>query len=464
MMFWALLTGVALSARPDSGAGLYAFESSDVLDYVDGPMGMVRVHFSIDGPNVTRLADADKDGIADYPLEVATVAEDVLDFYGALGFRPPITESEMGLGDLGGSAAFDVYLVDFGGGADGQFSIDACAGTLCSGFMVIENDFYGYGYSSLSEAVQVLASHELFHAVQAAYNAAQPPWISEGMAVWAEQQYEPGVEDFIWFANQYLKDTGRSIDSPPAGTVTAFSYGTALFFQFLTERFGEGFGPDLLSALEGVPEEETMDAVVLTIEDYDGSLFEEWSTFSLWNVVTGSRAGVTDSYSFASELRLMDAEQEGTFIEDDNRFYPLAATYYHLEHPGGPLSFVTVDDPTGLVFSLLPVNSEGQLEPPLHTWTPDDVGETVLGDVDPGEYWFFGTYPQQAEQSSKIAFCLGEQSIALTCLPQDVDTGQPSTTPPAEDGGCGKQAMLLPAMAMSLLLTGRRRGRGYRMR
>jgi hypothetical protein len=181
-----LLSGTVLAARPDSGGGLFSFDDADVIEYVDGPAGRVRVHFSIDGPNLTLLDDEDLSGAPDFAEEVAATAEDVLDFYDGLGFLAPLSESEMGLGKLGGSDALDFYLVDFGGNADGQFSVDTCAGSVCSGYMIIENDFAGYGYSSLSEAIAVLTSHELFHGVQYAYSANQPVWMSEGMAVWAE--------------------------------------------------------------------------------------------------------------------------------------------------------------------------------------------------------------------------------------------------------------------------------------
>ena len=60
-LFWAgmlgsgMLWGEALAARPDTGAGLYAFESSDIIEYVDGPEGLVRVHVRI-VPNPGRVS------------------------------------------------------------------------------------------------------------------------------------------------------------------------------------------------------------------------------------------------------------------------------------------------------------------------------------------------------------------------------------------------------------------------
>ena len=47
--------------------------------------------------------------------------------------------------ELGGSPAFDFYLVDFGGSSDGMFGIDDCIDHRCVGYMVMENDFSDTG-------------------------------------------------------------------------------------------------------------------------------------------------------------------------------------------------------------------------------------------------------------------------------------------------------------------------------
>ena len=36
-----LLSSIVFAARPDNGGGLFSFDDSDVLAYVDGPMGAV---------------------------------------------------------------------------------------------------------------------------------------------------------------------------------------------------------------------------------------------------------------------------------------------------------------------------------------------------------------------------------------------------------------------------------------
>jgi hypothetical protein len=468
------LSGAARADRPTDGTGLFAFDASDELDFVDGPAGIVRVHFSVSGPNETRMADDDGDGEPDFPAMVAETAEDVLAFYEDFGFRPPVRESELGLAPLGGTDAFDFYLVDFGGNADGNFALDACAGSVCAGHMIMENDFAGYGYPSLSVATEILTSHELFHAVQAAYNAGQPSWMSEGTAVWAEWLYAPGNRDFIYFSEAYLEDPGRSIDRPPAGVATAFTYGTALFFGFLDEYVDASAAIDLQEEMEGRSEDEAVAAMAAVVEAWGGTLPDAWTVFVEWNLATGDRAGGADSYSFAEQIDGPVLEDESTgLLQDDNRFYPLAATYYQLTHDGGPMAFATPDDPAGLRFALFPVadgGDDGAVDAPVARWQPLEPGLTELGELPEGGYLLVGTYPEPASQSQKIEFCLGFAEEAAACLPEDEaepedDTGGGDTTAPKsgeEEGGCstaagGASAIL--ATLPALLSLGRRRRR-----
>ena len=426
----------AWAVRPDEG-GMFSFDDTDVLEYVDSPDGLVRVHYSVEGPNVTLLEDDDGDGFPDYPQEVAATAESVLEFYEGMGFLAPLSEEEMGLGELGGSYAFDFYLVDFGHNSDGQFTTDKCSGGVCSGFMSMENDFSGYGYSSLSYAVEVLTSHELFHAVQSAYTDGEPSWMSEGTAVWAEWQFIPGNNDFLGFCDAYLDDVGRTIDSPPAGSVTAFSYGTALFFQFLTERLGADAGPLLQSYMVGRGEDDARDAIIDTIEALGSTLPEQWASFVRWNLATGRRAGVAESYPFAEELRGIKAEADGDALHDDNRFYPLAATYYRIDHAGGDLYFASVDAPTGVVFTLHQVDGgddDGPVTDRVADWAPTAEGTVDLGSFDAGGYWLVGSYPENADQSTKIEFCLGDAAAAEECVP-GTDTGDTGDIGDSADSG-----------------------------
>lgn len=464
--------GGAHADRPTDGTGLFAFDAADVVVSLDGPEGDVRVHYSTSGPNQARLTDSDGDGVPDFPAMVASTAEDVLAFYEAFGFRTPLRESDLGLSPLGGSDAFDFYLVDFGGNADGNFALDACAGSICAGHMIMENDFAGYGYPSLAVATSVLTSHELFHAVQAAANAGQPSWMSEGTAMWAEWLFDPGVRDFLYVSDAYLEDPGRSIDRPPAGVATAFTYGTGLFFGFLDEHIDPALAVDLQEEMVGRGEDEAVDAIAAVVLAWGGTLPDAWAAFTEWNLATGDRAGAAPSYTFAPDLDgpVLEREFDDGLVEDDNRFYPLAATYYQLTHGGGALAFATPDDPSGVRFALFPVANgaeDGPVGEPVARWAPVAAGQVDLGEQAAGGYLLVGTYPEPASESRKIAFCVGAPGELVGCLPDEpadpADTGDaPAAETPgkAEGGGCAAAAgpaSAVLALLPALLSFGRRR-------
>ena len=407
------------SDLPTSG-GSYAFDDTDTVTSVDGPAGTARVWYSTEGNNQVLQGDADKNGVPDFAELVAETTEDVLAFYEEEGFRTIPDD-----GTAGGSAAMDVYLVDFHGDADGHYSTESCEGDVCSGYFVMENDFSGYGYSSDEEAVRVLTSHELFHGIQGAYDYDEEIWYQEGTAVWAERLYDPDSRDFLDFCSAYLEDTGRSLSEPPAGPVPTFAYATALWWWFVTERYGEAWMADYM---EGTTESDDLLAVL----DERVDLAMDWVDFASWNLATGHLAGVEDSYEFAEDLVAPKLEDRDDFLDDDQRFYPLATTYYLLEHPGGPLQFGLEADAPDLVFRLYATNADGQLDG-LVAEPASTMGIQELGDFDAGDYYFFGTNPTLAEDSTKVRFCLGAD--VSECVPEVEDTG--GTPEPDKPTSCG---------------------------
>ena len=440
----------AQAVRPTEG-GMFSFDSSDVVESWDEPGAQIRVHYSVQGPNVTVLDDVDGDGVPDFAQDIAVTTAEVLDFYEAqTGLRRPLTEQEMGLSELGGSYALDVYLVDFGGNGDGAFGLDTCSDDplVCSGYLNIENDFAGaigyWGYPSLEVAVDVLTSHELFHGIQNSYNGDHPIWFSEGTATWGELRFDPASEDFMYFAGAYLEDAGRSLDRPPTGPVPAFAYGTCLWWDFLTTELGVPAMHQLMLATEA-PEAapvDVLEAMERLIDDSGQSLQALWTRFVAWNLATGSRAGAMTSYSYAAELEGIEAEAEGSSIDDDNRFYPLAATYYLLEHGGGPVWFGVEEPAEGLYFALHPVeggDDDGPVLDAVDSWTAPVAESWPLADgaeLEEGGYWLIGTYPARGDESIKVRFCLGDQADAEACAPARVEPGDDDDSGDDDGGGC----------------------------
>ncbi|MCY0993290.1 hypothetical protein OV203_39505 [Nannocystis sp. ILAH1] len=473
-----MLPGLARAERPTEG-GLWPYDPKDILATHDHPGGGLRVHYSVDGPSVVPLADLDADGVPDYVTLVADTAADVLALYrDVFDLRPPRTEAEHDLGPLGGSDALDIYLVDFAGAADGHFGHDACDPDACAGHLLLENDFAGYAYADLAEAVDTVVSHELFHAVQAAYVVDLPVWFSEGTAVWAERAYRPDSRDFLRLCDAYLADTGRSLFKPPAGPVPAFAYGTALWWDFLIERHG----PDLVDALLQIGGAPDLPAALaeLLLERSD-ELRPAWLEFSAWNLATGSRAGARDSYPYAEQLAGVTAEQDASPLADDDRFFSLTARYYRLDHPGGPMWFALAEAAPGLEFALQAVAAgaaDGPVEPPQFLWDGADPEPQILADLPAGGYWLAVVNPVLSDMSIQAHLCAAATRDALACVdplpaPEttgdtttgdtttgDADTGDTTTEEPAPlDGdGCGGCRTGSPGLAgLALLLRRRRR-------
>jgi hypothetical protein len=78
--------------------------------------------------------------------------------------------------------------------------------------------------------MRVTAAHELFHAVQFAYDLTEDSWLKESTATWVEEQVHDGIDDNRNYLYQgSMRRPGQSLDSP------AGWYGNWIFFQRLSE-------------------------------------------------------------------------------------------------------------------------------------------------------------------------------------------------------------------------------------
>jgi hypothetical protein len=244
------------------------------------------------------MTDADDTGTPDHVEQIAIIYDEVLAFYQSeLGLRAPLSDTS--ISDNGGDARFDVYLVDFAGRADGAFRSDHCdttatGATQCVGFIVQENDFRGYSYPSAQYANRLLASHEFFHAVQAAYDANEDTVFSEGTAVWGSEAFDSSLQDLELFSDGYLDRPERPLDEPLPGPVDPFSYGSSIFFRFLEERFERAVIRQLLEAAEEEPWLVGLDVVLSS--HHSSSFSEAFLEFTAWNLFTADRANPSRSY------------------------------------------------------------------------------------------------------------------------------------------------------------------------
>jgi squalene-hopene/tetraprenyl-beta-curcumene cyclase len=82
--------------------------------------------------------------------------------------------------------------------------------------------------------VNVTVAHEFFHAVQYSYSlflfSKFNTWISEGLAVWAEDIVYDHVNDYTGWVNSFLSNPNRAL--------TSLDYDAVLYWKFLGEKYG----------------------------------------------------------------------------------------------------------------------------------------------------------------------------------------------------------------------------------
>lgn len=331
-LFGVLFFPIAATAnadRPDTpgSSALFRFAEGDIVETHDTPR--VRVHFTRAGDHAVPLADANEDGVPDFVEGVGTIYEEALNHYTGIGFLPP--RSDEGETLNGGDDRFDVYLIDFYGSADGSFVREGCREERCTGYMVQENDFAGYGYRSALIGSRVVGSHELFHAIQAAYDENQGSVYSEGLATWATEHFDPSLDDFERAIGGFLSRTERPLPSEAGGLLDRFAYGSAIFFRFLEERHGTDFLVALAEHTQngagGEMDPAWFDALQLLLADEETTFADEYIAFATWNLLTGSRA-TDEGYTNAASYPSVTTRSVELPFEDERPRHFFAATRY----------------------------------------------------------------------------------------------------------------------------------------
>ncbi|WP_375760086.1 MXAN_6640 family putative metalloprotease [Corallococcus exercitus] len=479
----------AESGRPTaSSAPEPRYLPEDTVESALSPGERFRIHFTRQGKHAVPVADADGSGVPDFVELVGRTYERVATFYAGLGFRLPPDDASPA-GDDGGDGRFDVYLVDFGGIGDGAFRQETCreGATRCTGFMLQENDFTGYGYPSDAEAVEILASHEFFHAVQAAYRPGLGGIASEGTAVWATERFEPALDDLEGFTRGYMISPDSTLVLDPAGPGVSFTYGAGLFFQLLGERYGDGVLVALLE--ESVRQPEARWPVLLDTclrRDFASSFDEAFTLFATWNLGTGPRA--TPGFGYARGEGYAPVTTTAVALpHTQDRVRVAAAASRLFEVPGGA-SFVGTSfepepgtDLAALHLIIAAVTEDAVLrvvtangpEALRAQVAADDATRVVVAVVD-GRKEGLGRYGR---------LCIAATGQAASCAPleaQDagtepgttdagtdagtVDAGRPvdpidDPRPPADDGGCQTAGGPLSGALVALLLGGGLRAR-----
>jgi hypothetical protein len=449
--------------RPDNPAStdLFRFEAGDLVEHLDSPAGTFRVHYTRAGVNAVPAADADTDGLPDFVTDVAEVYDAVLDFYvDTQGFRAPLADTPVA--DNGGSGSFDVYLLDFAGMGDGAFRVDRCLADnpdQCIGYMVQENDFAGYGYRSTHLANTLLSSHELFHGVQAAYDSNQGGAFAEGTATWASETFAPELEDFEHAIHAYLAAPDRPLDR-------ADDYGTAIFFQFLSERFEPGLVRTLTESTangaNGVADPYWLTEMPSVLAREVGAAWPSvFIDFAEWNLHTGNDADAAHFYAAGRDYASVAVEAVPLPFADAEPRFPYASVAYVGASPAGRAMVTAAvvplageEDVADLHLGLVVRRADGELAP-LVQLADLEAGTETVDTAGAQRVILLVVNTATSGSGRRPGLCFG--------TPEEVAACRSSLTPaPAnkrDDGGCaaGRLAPVAALLSLLVLTLGRRR-------
>ncbi|MGE3674045.1 MAG: MXAN_6640 family putative metalloprotease, partial [Polyangiaceae bacterium] len=316
--------------------------------------GNFRVWYALDGEHAPPDAS---EAMPAYVVEVLSIAEQAHAHYDSLGYAAAVSDQLVPC--AAHDAAIDIYLMNFGGSADGTKVDEACgepSAESCSGFLIVENDFAGYGYPDQRTALRTVVPHEYFHLIQARYDARIEPWFAEAGAQWATDNLYPDLADMERFFPVFFKQPERSLDSASGGAAASYSYSTALFAVFLEEAYSASLMRESLEQLEaqGPPSTAAIDTALGA--GHHSDLQEAFQRFALWNAATGTRAssgGYTDASSYP-EIALTEVTAPTTIA---GTTISLSSHYYAVTLPRFEVS-VDTDDARNRVW-YVPFEADG---------------------------------------------------------------------------------------------------------
>lgn len=330
--------------------------------------------------NIHRASDS-------YVNSVATVLEEVYSIqHTTLGYAA--VPSDSALPDNGGNGLYDVYLGELGGiGLYGYVTFDVVhtndttrpRGT--ASYMVLDNDYVGYGYANSLDPLQVTCAHEYFHAVQMGYDWQEQPAFMESSSTWMEDQAYPTIHDNYQYLGEPYSDSndngyydvgepftdhnangrrdGGSVDYPELpldsfGVIGTEQYGRFLWVRFLEEHHDVHIVREIweeAATLDSRFTDTTFLAVDNVLIRRGSTLAEAYQTYAEWGYDT-NRFSDGSNYPRVWVDAVFDTAVSFSSATSPSLFwlasygYPvqlkLSTVYMQINQPSGEYSFASM--------------------------------------------------------------------------------------------------------------------------
>ena len=231
--------------------GLSASTKQEILDLRGDGFGQLKdsvvtahyvLHYTTQGNHAVPAQDANGNGVSDF---IDAAAESWGRIWtrevDQLGYPAPKGTPQQRFHVYYRNIPYYGYTVPENIGPCPGVSGGAVPCATASGWIVVENDFYG-GFPPNDEdvtgaevirsgALKVTQAHEFMHACQFNINVLQSGWLFESHATWAEDAVYDGINDWRWYINRFLA-------TPDLPTFNRFVYGAAFYQNWLSETFG----------------------------------------------------------------------------------------------------------------------------------------------------------------------------------------------------------------------------------
>jgi hypothetical protein len=277
------IDGALPDLPPDVAAEIRGLRDRPVLtDYVDTEH--FRIHYNTTGTHkILGWPDTTYRDAIETAAELSWSEE-----VDGLGFSPPPSDGSDPDGG-GGNGLYDIYVQNLSGVygyTEYSYNVPSTPQTDATSFVVIDNDYAGFGYPDPQDPMKVTVAHEFNHACQAAYDYTEGVWYKECSSVYMEDYVYDSINDYRQYISFFFNSPYRCLEysSDPSGLRI---YGSCVWNFYLAENFG----PELL--VENWEECEgslsTTDEIDVVLGRHGSSMADAFAGFARWNFFTGLR-------------------------------------------------------------------------------------------------------------------------------------------------------------------------------